>query len=85
MADGISIRERRQDRLVHSAMLRAQLNEDQLMTLCELERFGWELMFIRRPLFQDAIPVVIDGDRKTVSILRADGSLDDHPDLKLRG
>lgn len=85
MADGISIRERRQDRLVHSVMLRAQLNEDQLMTLCELERFGWELKFIRRPLFQDAIPVVIDGDRKTVSILRADGSLDDHPDLKLRG
>ena len=83
MADTID-RNRRQVRLVPNASLRAQLNEDQLMTLCDLERFGWELKFIRRPPFQDPIPVVIDGDRKSFSILRPDGSLDDHPDLKLR-
>jgi hypothetical protein len=84
MAACIIDRDRRQVRLVPRAMLREQLNDDQRMTLSELERFGWELKFVRRPLFQDAIPVVIDGDRKAFSVLKADGSLDDHPSLKLR-
>ena len=83
MADTID-RDRRKDRLVSNATLRAQLNEDQLMTLSELERFGCELKFIRRPPFQDPIPVVIDGDRKSYSILRPDGSLDEKTKLKLR-
>lgn len=77
-------RERRQDGTKATAALRAQLNEEQLMTLRDLERFGWELKFIRRPPFQDAIPVVIDGDRKSLSILKPDGSLEDNPAIKLR-
>ena len=77
-------RERRQDKPAVSAALRAQLNEDQLMTLRELERFGWELKFVRRPPFQDAIPVVFDGDRKTFAVLRADGTLDEESGLVIR-
>lgn len=77
-------RERRQDRAAPNSALRAQLNEEQLMTLRDLERFGWELKFVRRPPFQETIPVVVDGDRKSFSILKADGSLEDNPDLKLR-
>ena len=84
MADSIFDRERRQNRFLPSATLREQLNEEQLMTLRELERFGWELKFVRRPLFQDPIPVVTDGDRKVFSILNADGSLNEHPKLTLR-
>jgi hypothetical protein len=84
MADCIIDRNRRTDRFVPNATLRAQLNENQLMTLCDLERYGWELRFIRRPLFQEPIPVVIDGDRKSFSVIKPDGSLDDHPNLKLR-
>jgi len=80
---GIIERERRGSRLAGAA-LRAQLNEDQRMTLCDLERFGWDLKFVRRPPFQDPIPVVTDGDRKSLSVIRMDGSLDDHPTLKLR-
>lgn len=78
-------RERRQDKVVTGAGLRALLNEEQLMTLRDLERFGWELRFVRRPPFQDPIPVVVDGDRKAFSVLKPDGSLEDNPkDLKLR-
>lgn len=76
-------RERRGSR-APSAALRAQLTEDQRMTLCDLERFGWELKFIRRPPFQDPVVVVVDGDRKSFSVLNKDGSLDDHPKLRLR-
>lgn len=78
-------RERRQDNRLHSAVLRTRLNEDQQMTLRDLERFGWELRFVRRPPFQDPIPVVVDGDRRSFSVLKPDGTLEDNPkDLKLR-
>ena len=77
-------RERRQPHTRPSAALRSQLNEDQLMTLRELERFGWELKFVRRPPFQDLVPVVVDGDRKSFSILRVDGTLEDNPGIGLR-
>lgn len=77
-------RERRQGLTPSSTALRALLNEEQLMTLRELERFGWELKFVRRPPFQDPIPVVVDGDRKSFSILKPDGTLDDNPGIKLR-
>lgn len=83
MAD-ILDRDRRQIRGIPNAALRAQLNSDQLTTLSELERFGCELRFIRRPLFQEPIAVMIDGDRKSFLVLRPDGSVDDHPVLKLR-
>jgi len=78
-------RERRQPCPRPNAVLRAQLNEDQLMTLRELERFGWELRFVRRPPFQDLVPVVVDGDRRSYSILKADGAIEDNPAIKLRG
>ena len=76
--------ERRRDAVTQSAALRARLNEDQQMALSDLERFGCELRFVRQPPFQDAIPVLVDGDRKSFSVLKPDGSLEDNPDLKLR-
>ena len=77
-------RERRQPHARPSTALRAQLNEDQLMTLRELERFGWQLKFVRRRPFQDLVPVVVDGDRKSFSVLKADGTLEDNPGIELR-
>ena len=35
------------------------LNEVQLLELHQVEAFGWSLQFIRRPLFQYAIPVCL--------------------------
>ena len=64
--------------------LRKELNPAQLETLCDLERFGWELKFIRHPLFQPSIPVVFDGDRKTFAILEPDGTLNEHPPFDIR-
>ncbi|MDR7098487.1 hypothetical protein J2X04_000834 [Lysobacter niabensis] len=80
----MSDRERRKGQNAHSDALRAQLNEDQQMTLSELERFGCELRFVRRPLFQEAIPVLVDGDRKGFSILKPDGTVEDDPTITLR-
>ena len=66
------------------ARLRAMLNEDQRMTLADLERFGWELKFVRRPMFQPSIPVVSDATRKTYAVLEADGTLNEQPGFDIR-
>lgn len=74
---------RRVSTQMHSALAR-ELNETQKQTLRELERFGWELKFVRRPLFQAPIPVVFDGDRKTFAVLEADGTLNENPGFVIR-
>jgi hypothetical protein len=52
--------------------------------LAELEKFGWELKFIRRPMFKDPIPVVFDSDRRHFAILKDDGTLDENPEFDIR-
>ena len=64
--------------------LRRQLNEAQLDTLGELERYGWELKFVRRPLFQPLIPVLRDPERTSYAILEEDGTLNEHPPFVIR-
>lgn len=76
--------ERRKEAERSRRELRADLNAAQLETLGDLERFGWELKFVRRPMFQPSIPVVFDGDRKTFAILEADGKLNEHPPFDIR-
>jgi hypothetical protein len=61
-----------------------ELNAVQTITLVNLERFGWELKFIRRPLFQQAVAVVFDSDRKHYAILEPDGTLNEKPDFDIR-
>ena len=83
MVDG-DLEDKRSHDAVSTASLRAQLNEDQRYALMELERFGWELKFIRHPMFQDPVPVVFDGERSSFGVLRVDGSLDDAPGFDIR-
>ncbi|MGH8122107.1 MAG: hypothetical protein ACREPT_04990 [Rudaea sp.] len=61
-----------------------ELNAVQAITLVNLERFGWELKFIRRPLFQQVVAVVFDSDRKHYAILEPDGTLNEKPDFDIR-
>lgn len=63
--------------------LLAQLNESQLGMARELERFGWDLRFVRQPPFQPAVPVLFTSDDTFLS-LREDGSMDDTPPIELR-
>ncbi len=64
--------------------LERELSVDQLVTLRDLERFGWELKFVRRPAFQAPVPVIFDPDRKHYAIIREDGSLDEAEMLHIR-
>lgn len=78
-------KERRAERAASQAALRAQLNQNQIDTLLQLEHFGWELKFIRRKPFQPAVPVVFDADRKRFAVLEEDGTLNDKPSFPIRG
>jgi len=60
--------ERRKNDARPSLALKRELNQDQRVALAELEKFGWELKFIRRPMFQQPIPVVFDSDRKHFAV-----------------
>ena len=79
--------ERRHGRDANPAELRLQLNASQLRMLRELECFGWELRFVRRPPFVEPIPVIFpadDGGADAYITLRFDGSLDEHSSLVIR-
>jgi hypothetical protein len=76
--------ERRTGDKPRSSGLKSQLNEDQQLELATLERFGWELKFIRRPPFGKPIAVVQDCDTKKFAVLLEDGSLDEKPSFTIR-
>jgi hypothetical protein len=61
-----------------SGVLKRGLNDEQLMTLYTLERFGWELKFIRgNATRQEAF--LFDPDNRKYAILGPDGTVDENP------
>ncbi|HZP67326.1 MAG TPA: hypothetical protein VFB32_13580 [Rudaea sp.] len=79
----IEKKERRKTSKAPNALTR-ELNTAQAAALVDLEHFGWELKFIRHPLFQEPVPVVFDPERKHFAVLRADGTLDENPGFAIR-
>jgi hypothetical protein len=67
-----------------SWMLKRELNDAQLETLQGLEKFGWELKFLRRKPFEEPVAIVMDGDRKSFAVLELDGTLNESPGLTIR-
>ncbi|MCU7797092.1 MAG: hypothetical protein KZQ73_04335 [Candidatus Thiodiazotropha sp. (ex Semelilucina semeliformis)] len=60
------------------------LNAMQLLALQKIERFGWKLKFVRRPLFQDVIPVISCPSDNKFGVLEADGEINMDPNESLR-
>lgn len=51
------------------------LNSKQITALGEIRHLGWDLKFVRKPVFQEAIPVVYNDKLEQVGILDADGNI----------
>lgn len=66
------------------AALRHGLTPQQLAAVQTLEHFGWQLRFVRRPLFREPVPVLFDRAGERYVVLQGDGSLDESQTLKLR-
>ena len=60
------------------------LNEAQISTLRDLKPFGWKLHFIRRPLFQEVVPVLISREGDRFVVLEASGRVNENVDLDIR-
>jgi hypothetical protein len=60
------------------------LNQRQMHTLRHIESLGWKLRFVRRPLFQDPVPVILSPTRDKYAVLDQDGLLNMTPDLNIR-
>lgn len=65
-------------------MLKRELNDAQMETLQGLEKFGWELKFVRRKPFEAPVAIVMDGDRRSFAVLELDGTLNENPGLAIR-
>ncbi|MGB5742760.1 MAG: hypothetical protein WBM65_10130 [Sedimenticolaceae bacterium] len=64
--------------------IKARLTEVQRHSLAQLQGFGWTIKFVRRPLFQDQIVVLVDPSGNQHAILREDGSIDREMDFTIR-
>lgn len=51
------------------------LTEAQFAELHHIESFGWTLKYIRRPLFQERVVVVMNPDGSSIGVLEEDGRL----------
>jgi hypothetical protein len=76
--------ERRKVRKPLPDVLKTELNPDQRETLGELEKFGWELRFVRHDPEQRPVPVIFDAEREKFAVLDQDGSLDEKAFINIR-
>ena len=83
-ATGESKPERRRKLAPGPRTVRYELNEDQLAAIADLEKYGWELKFVRHSETGQVVPVVFDSDRKRYAILKSDGSIDEKTPLDVR-
>lgn len=72
------IADRRMPTREPSCVLKRALNTEQLATFHTLERFGWELKFIRREGDRKVV-VLFDPDGRKYAVLGSDGELDENP------
>ena len=77
-------REKRTDTNPVPENLEDVLNEAQIRTLRSIRHFGWGLHFVRRPLFQEVIPVLINKEGDKFIVLNENGAINEAPDLDIR-
>jgi hypothetical protein len=76
--------EKRQGRKPIPDHFRKLLNVEQLDSLRQLERFGWEICFIRMPLFQPLLVALYNETTDQYGTLAEDGQLDTESTLSVR-
>jgi len=61
------------------------LNEAQLSTFRRMKALGWDFKFIRRPLFQRAICVLVNSEETILAVIEESGVLNKQPYISFRG
>ncbi len=76
--------ERRKERRPMPDALKSELNSAQRETLGELEKFGWELRFVRHDPEQRPVPVIFDAENDKFAVLDEEGKLDEGAFVNIR-
>ena len=63
---------------------RSTLTPAQANTLAEVSMLGWNLLFVRHPLFQDPVPVVCNAKFAQIGVIDPDGRIDINSGVDLR-
>lgn len=77
-------RERRTGNQALSREIMEYLSQQQLSTLNRMERFGWNLEFVRHPLFQEVTAVITNPDTDDIGVIEDDGVFNKDHGLFLR-
>lgn len=77
-------RDKRQGQQPLPPRLEEALNELQMLALRQMEGFGWELRFVRRPLFQEPVSVIFSANGDKIGVLEEDGRITLDADIKVR-
>ena len=75
---------RRKGDLQSQGQLVELLSEAQKQALRQMERFGWQLEFLRQPLFQESVAVILSGEGDKIGVLDPDGRIELKPNLEVR-
>lgn len=78
------VRERRAGVLPIPDDLKEVLNDAQLQALQAIDGMGWELQFVRRPLFQGVVPVIVNSKDNSRGILEENGEINMLPNTAVR-
>jgi hypothetical protein len=60
------------------------LNNTQLQILRKIEEMGFKLIFMRRPLLEDPVPIVINNQGNQIGVLEKDGRVNTEVHIELR-
>ena len=60
------------------------LNRLQKVAINQLQFLGWRLWFVRRPLFQPVVPVLVNITNNLTAVIGEDGSIDENHGLVFR-
>ncbi len=77
-------RERRKTDPSVTTEMEKQLNPAQLESWRMMQTFGWQLRFVRRPLFQQPVAVIVNKAGELHAVIEEDGKVNDKPDFKIR-
>jgi hypothetical protein len=64
--------------------LQKHMSEEQRNTFHNLELHGWQCKFVRRPLFQKSVCIVINQEKTQLAVIEEDGTFNKQLDIPLR-
>lgn len=77
-------RENRKGNIPIPDNLKELLNDAQLKSLSGMKYSGWELRFLRRPLFQEPMLFIHNPNDGRIGVLNKDGGVRIHANIKVR-